>query len=244
MFFSNLTQTNQNSQIHIKAGNLSELVVSWLKEEILKGTYKLGDELPSEQELCDLLNVGKSSIREAMKMLKIIGIVEIQQGKRTRLCDNVSADIMMPVMFYLMLQKTASEELFEFRVMFESGVLHHLMTIISEEDLSKIAAELDRYGQLCDTGKATIDEEMVFHKLLLESCHNQYIIQIGDLMLELFKRPISNADADSHDCYHVLSDHQKIYDALAARDDEKLNDALKLNYSFYREILKLPGKEI
>lgn len=235
MIYSHPEKSDSPTPIRLKSENLSEAVVSWLKQEILKGNYKLGDELPSEQELCDLLGVGKSSIREALKMLQMIGVVEIRQGKRSRICDKVQPDVMMPLMFHLMLQKTTTEEMYNFRVVFDSAVVQYLLQTIDDESLANIEAELERYRNLCDAGEATVEEEFVFHKILLESCHNQYIMQIGMLLLDLFDGPITKAE--NHDCHRVLSDHQLIVDALRAKDEVALNEAMKTNYAFYKEIL-------
>ena len=54
--------------------------------------------------MCAMLGIGKSSIREALKMLQMIGVVEIQQGKRSRICNTIKSDMMMPLIFNLMLQ--------------------------------------------------------------------------------------------------------------------------------------------
>ena len=102
----------------LKTENLSERVVLWLKQAILDGEFHPGDELPSEAEMCAMLGVGKSSIREALKMLQMIGVVEIRQGKRSRICSTVKPDIMMPLIFNLVLQGSSSQELYDFRVMF------------------------------------------------------------------------------------------------------------------------------
>ena len=70
----------------------------------MNGEFHPGDELPSEAEMCAMLGIGKSSIREALKMLQMIGVVEIQQGKRSRICNTIKSDMMMPLIFNLMLQ--------------------------------------------------------------------------------------------------------------------------------------------
>ncbi len=62
--------------------SLSEKVILWFQEELLKGNFHPGEELPSERELCETLGIGKSSIREALKMLQMAGIVSISQGKK------------------------------------------------------------------------------------------------------------------------------------------------------------------
>lgn len=238
---SNPTSNRISTASKLKSENLSTAVLTWLKNEILQGNFGLGDELPSELELCEMLGVGKSSVREALKTLQMIGVVEIRQGKRSRICPCLSGDVLMPLIFRLMLQSTSYDEMYNFRIVFESAVMKYLINNITDDDILKLSDELDRYHQLCELGTATVEEEFVFHKLLLECCKNSFILQIGMLLLDLFERPLSQLE--SHDCYRVLSEHTAILDALRSQDNDAMEKAIDLNFVFYREIMSQANRK-
>ncbi len=76
--------------------SLSKMVVEKIKEGLISGELKPGDFLPSEAELSERFGVGKSSIREAVKMLEALGVVEICKGNGSRICSTVDASVMNP----------------------------------------------------------------------------------------------------------------------------------------------------
>ena len=65
---------------------LYEAVAKELKTFILDGGLKPGDQLPTEQELCQRLNVGRATLREAMRQLQMLGLVESKAGRGTYVC--------------------------------------------------------------------------------------------------------------------------------------------------------------
>lgn len=219
----------------LKSEQLPKKVLLWFKNEILDGRFSAGSELPSEQELCELLGVGKSSVREALKMLEIIGVVEVQQGKRTRICQKVNSGAMMPLVFSLMLVQGTAQELYDFRVLFESAVTNYAMTHATEDGISQLAKEVDHYKLLCAENKATPTDEFAFHKKLYEICNNPYITQIGTILLDLFTGPI--LQYQEHDPFKNAAEHEMIVDALIKKDNALLDKAMNTSFGTYRSML-------
>ena len=231
----------QNNQPHmpvaprLKTENLSKRVVEWVKQCILDGVFTVGAELPSEQEICNLLGVGKSSVREALKMLQMIGVVDIQQGKRSRIASSVNPDMMTQMVFHLMMVQAAPEELYEFRVMFETSVAQYALEHISEDGIQRLKDEVDRHHKLCLEHKASPEDEFVFHKLLYEACNNAYIYRIGQLLLNLFAGPMQKMK--DYDSSRDAKEHRQIVDALIKKDPVMLNRALESSFKIYANSL-------
>ena len=61
-----------------------EKISDHIKQQILSGKLKPGDKLPSDKELCELYSVGRSTIREALSVLKIMGLIESRQGEEVQ----------------------------------------------------------------------------------------------------------------------------------------------------------------
>ena len=104
--------------------SLSKMVVDKIKEGLISGELRPGDFLPSETELSERFGVGKSSVREAIKMLEALGVVEICKGNGSRIRTAVDTTVINPLIFQLILQsgEESREKLAEFRKMIEISV--------------------------------------------------------------------------------------------------------------------------
>ena len=106
-----------------REGTLSQLVLESIQESIRDGEFRPGEALPSERELAERYGVGKSSIREAVKMLQVLGVVETAQGRGTYLRRSVGPQILRPLLLDMMLLRTSAEDLYEFRLLFDRAYL-------------------------------------------------------------------------------------------------------------------------
>ncbi|MCB0029503.1 MAG: FadR family transcriptional regulator, partial [Anaerolineales bacterium] len=105
----------------LKRPNAVEDIINTFKEAILHGQLKPGQRLPSEAELCEQLGVGRGTIREAMKMLRALGVVKIQQGDGTYIADKPTASALNPLVFALLLETGSGTDLLELRALLEIG---------------------------------------------------------------------------------------------------------------------------
>ena len=106
-----------------REGTLSQLVLESIQESIRDGEFRPGEALPSERELAERYGVGKSSIREAVKMLQVLGVVETAQGRGTYLRRSVGPQILRPLLLDMMLLRTSADELYEFRLFFDRAYI-------------------------------------------------------------------------------------------------------------------------
>ena len=95
-----------------RENTLSHLVLQNIQNSIRDGEFKPGECLPSERELAERYGVGKSSIREAVKMLQVLGVVESSQGRGTYLRESLGPQIFRPLLLDMMLQRSSAEELY------------------------------------------------------------------------------------------------------------------------------------
>ena len=78
-----------------KTKNLTTFVLEQFEKTISSGELRPGDYLPSEKELSFTLGVGKSSVREAINILKVLGVIEAQQGKNSRISEGLNSNILL-----------------------------------------------------------------------------------------------------------------------------------------------------
>src|SRR5665647_750365 len=89
----------------VKIKSVVNQVLDKFKEALIYKELKPGDRLPSESELSSNLGVGKSSIREAIKMLQVVGVVESRQGEGTFICNILKNDSLNPLVFQLIFEQ-------------------------------------------------------------------------------------------------------------------------------------------
>ena len=83
----------------IEKRSLSKVVMDSVRDGIISGEVKPGEFLPSESDLAMKFGVGKSSVREAMKMLEALGYIEVSKGNGYRVCTSVNPEIINPGKF-------------------------------------------------------------------------------------------------------------------------------------------------
>lgn len=216
--------------------SLSKMVVEKIKEGLISGAITPGEFLPSETELSERFGVGKSSVREAIKMLEALGVVEICKGNGSRIRTTVDSSVMNPLIFQLILQsrEESRDKLVEFRRMIEVSGSLLAIDNAGEEDIAKLKAVHERTKKDFKKGKATVDNDMEFHNMIYESTHNPFVVSIGRSIMELFQPSLVIANRDYSKI--VTDNHDKILKALEQRDKAAMEDAIILSLGKWKEL--------
>ena len=216
--------------------SLSKMVVEKIKEGVVSGAIAPGDFLPSEAELSERFGVGKSSVREAIKMLEALGVVEICKGNGSRIRTSVDTTVMNPLIFQMILQskEESKEKLVEFHKMIEISGSMLAIDKADEADIEKLKKIHEKTKQDFKKGRATVENDLEFHKAIYESTHNPFIVSIGESLMELFQPSlvISNRDYSKI----VTENHDKILKALIARDKELMEQAITDSLTQWKEL--------
>lgn len=194
-----------------------------------------GDYLPSETELTRSLGVGKTSVREAIKMLEAMGIVEVRQGHGTIIREQASNESLGPLVFQLILEQATNEDLLELRRLFEPAYTLLAMQKATDADIARLRAQVAEFASRIAAGTQTSDDDLAFHCAVLECTRNPFIIQIGTTIHQLFKSSISRSMRTIADV--ALRDHMAILEAFAARDAQALQAAVFRSFEGWRRSL-------
>lgn len=206
--------------------SLSKMVVEKIKEALIKGEIKPGDYLPSETELSESLGVGKSSVREAIKMLEALGVVQICKGNGSRVRTCVHASMLNPLIFQLILNSNGQRQaqLVEFRKMIEISASLLAIDNATSQDIENIREIHERLKTDFKRGKATVDNDTEFHNAIYESTHNPFVVSIGSCIMELFQPSLVIANRDYSTI--VTDNHEQILSALERRDKKAMETAI------------------
>ncbi len=212
---------------------VSRLVIDRIKEALINKELKPGDYLPSETELSKNLGVGKSSVREAVKMLEAIGVVDVKQGSGTVICDRADSNSVNSLMFQLILENSNFEYLLGLRAMFEPAYTIMAMNSATDEDKKKIKITIEKYEKNIQEGRPYFDDDLEFHYEILNSTHNPLVIKIGETVLQLFSSLISESIKVNPQI--ALEDHKKIFAGICEKDETKIREAIARSLKVWSE---------
>jgi biotin operon repressor len=139
-------------------------VLDCIKAAIVRRELKPGDMLPSETELSARLGVGKTSIREAVKMLQAVGAVDIRQGHGTVIRTEPGPDMLSPLVFQLLLKEGTSAELLEFRKLLEPNCTLLAQRKATDADIDDLEQMVVRLEERIANGLQTVEDDLAFHR--------------------------------------------------------------------------------
>jgi DNA-binding FadR family transcriptional regulator len=207
-------------------------IISIFKDKIISGELKPGDQIPTEAELMEQLDLSRTPIREAIKILEAIGIIEIKRGEGMFLRETTSKMNLNPLIMGLILHSGNINSLIEFRQYFEHMIIEFAWKHCTEQDYQKLVDHLKIQEATLDIGTEDwIEQDLQFHYKILEITRNPFIIEIGKTVYELFRSKMEDIDRKrgreliTHKMYlKVLKDKNE-------KDFEKLKQRIAVNYS-------------
>ena len=204
---------------------LSEKTAEKIKKLIIENKYQPGDKLPNEIELAETLNVGRSTIREAIKILISINIVEIKRGKGTFVCKNPGL-IEDPFGVTFLNEKQLLQHLLETRLIFEPEIAALAARRATEEEIERLKENKITMEDNFKKGKTLLSDDVEFHRLIAKSTKNPVLQRIFPIINECISERYMTDIIPSYDG-STSEYHQRIIDAIEQRDPEKAYDVMK-----------------
>jgi DNA-binding FadR family transcriptional regulator len=210
---------------------LFQAVQDEVKRYIVENNLKPGDPLPPEGELARLLGVGRNSVREAIKALEALGILDVRVGAGLSVRD-ANLDPMIDGLSYAMLLDfELYSDVREARRYLEQGTVNRVIEGVSDEQLENLRRILDEWRPLAAEGQYAIAQDRAFHEALWANLGNRFLMSVLETFWSAYERLLERsvvtgpADAVVHHASHVA-----IYEALARRDAEALRQTQTDHY--------------
>ena len=157
---------NVNSQIFspIESKRTFEEISSNIKKLIFKGVLKPGDKLPPETELAKQFNVGRQTIREALRILELSGFITIQKGARGGpvIKDTILNHISSLYLDAFQMESISIEDLTFARLKIENVILEEAIDNARQEDIEALRRNIERAWQKIKAGILATDENIEF----------------------------------------------------------------------------------
>lgn len=205
-----------------------DYVVEQLKERIISGEYKSGDQLPTEGALCELFGVSRITVREALKKLNMMGLVEIKQGKGT-FVKTVDLGLFMKPLFQLIdFEEINVEAIYTAREYIEGGTAYLAASVRTEFELTVLRNILQGIRQcIADQDIVKLYEyDRAFHTEVAKASHNQILLAILQPLEEIDTACVKRFDKYLTTLENCYKEHYDIYKAIEQQNPEAARQAM------------------
>src|SRR2546426_928581 len=147
----------------IKSTRIYEEIVRQVKQMIAEGRLKSGDRLPPERDLAEKFVVSRSSVREALRALESLGLVEIRAGEGTFVREVSVESLIEPLALMMVAQREAIAELFEARRLLEPGIAALAASRATLEEVAEMERILEEQAKEIAEGRTGLVQDAAFH---------------------------------------------------------------------------------
>ncbi len=204
-----------------------DIVIMSIRQLLLEKKLVPGQKIPSENEICEGLDVSRGSVREAMKILAAFGVVEIKVGDGTYIPAEPKPALIDPLLFSFLIYDPETQDVMEFRRLIELDVIE---LIIANKDKNARERQLiqEKYEELQTLRVSKAGPEILakndieFHRLLGEAACNKLIKRIYDFALDYLEHTIVDTHRTQDNGEAATEVHTRI---LAAINENNLDVA-------------------
>jgi len=219
--------------------NIVEQIVYLIRE----GSLKSGDKLPPERTLAEMLDVSRASLREALSVMEIMGIVDIRPGEGSFVSDLNVLPFISLVLPLLLKDVGVEDDFLEFRMLLESCNIRLVVKHVDEnaellEKLQETVIEMEKNVDDADIG---VRLDVKFHGLLFEMSGNVVLKKVYEYIGFILERTVkfnrSKILAQHNTANEILNYHKKIYEAIVNKDSELAQELLEKHFELINEAI-------
>lgn len=220
-----------------------------IKDIILENGLRTGDALPAESELMRRLGVGRTAVREAIKGLQAIGIVEVRRGFGTFVGRVSLRGLVDGLTFHSRLTLNEDfqnlRELVDVREALETGLMPRVAARMTPDVLRQLDQIVQRMEERAIENHDAPDEDRRFHEVLYAPLgKNRLLIQLIGAFWTAFHNVSPDLEHAPHDHREVARSHRRIIDALGRADAAAATAAMAEHFVGIRERLQEAGMRL
>ena len=227
----------------LKKESVVQSVINRLTDAMRSKELQPGDKIPTEPELSESLGVARSSVREAIKILTYLGVLESKRSEGTFVCSGYKESMIDPMVYGIILNQDSFENMMELREMTETGMMrlamaHHEESEIRE--LEEMLAEMQEAVRDPDdpVGKF-FDVDNRFHDKIADMGKNPMADKINRVVRSLtyaVRYDTVSAMITGGRQDELIDTHRQLLEAIRSGDDKDLSDKVRSSY-FEEEIV-------
>jgi GntR family transcriptional regulator, transcriptional repressor for pyruvate dehydrogenase complex len=202
----------------IERTTLSEATFERLITNVVHGAWKVGQQIPPERVLCQQLGIARNSLREALKAMELIGMLESRVGEGTFVCPR-SEFLARPLLWaFTGTDHAELADLMEARSLMEADLAGLAAKRGTPQDLERIADAIHAMEHDIVGRETVIESDMAFHFAVGEAAHNEALANAAQLLRNVLKYWIHLKLMINRVPAQALERHRVIYEAICRRD--------------------------
>ena len=218
-----------------------EIIGSFIRL-IANEEINVGDKLPSERELCERFQVSRPSVREALRVMQTIGLIDIRAGGgayMTEFNPGPFLDLFSPL---FLKRKNFGLELLELRQILEVRAAELSAEHITKNKLDTLQAVLKNMekSSIEEDFDLGVESDIKFHKTLFECTNNIVLIKGSEFVNSIMEISITDARkivlerAETH--AQLYKEHKAIFDGIVSKNQKKASEAMKEHLAMVRKV--------
>jgi len=207
---------------------LSQSIADTLLSMItIEKRFSAGDKLPNENELSEELNISRTTLREAIRILVAYNVLEIQRGKGTFVTQ--VAFEQQSNLGQLSDIKVNAKDLYEMRLIFEPEAAYLAAIRGTDAEIKRILDFGEKIEQEIKSGQDRTDNEHSFHKAIAQATHNEFMNQLMPILYQAIAQGVTLSAMSQKAVTDTVGDHRMIMDFLEQRNAEGAKNAMKIH---------------
>lgn len=220
----------------IPRNRVYKAVARQLQERILTDLAP-GDTLPSERELAQMFGVSRSSVREAVRSLELIGLLVARQGVGTVVRDPEADSFVSPVADVLLQHRKHIGELLDVRNMLEPPVARSAARHVSAGQIAGMEDILERQKEKLRRNEPAVEEDSSFHYAIAAAADNSVVLKLVDVLMDLLRETRERSLQVEGRQEKSLAGHRRILAALMRHDAAAAEAAMRRHLSEIENIV-------
>jgi len=224
----------------VRKTRIYEEVASQIQRLISEGRLRPGDHLPPERELAERFGVSRTSVRDAIRVLELMGLLEPRQGEGTVVRDLSPDSLVNPLASLLVRNRTLLADLLDVRKMIEPALAARAAVHASGDELARLEQIFLRQHDKVQQGELAIDEDSEFHYAIATAARNRVILRVLDVLMDLLRESRERSLQVAGRLQRSLAGHRRILDAIRRRDADAAEVAMRQHLQEIEDVLLRP----
>ena len=229
----------------LKKESVVQSVINRLTEGMRRGELKPGDKIPTEPELAESLGVARSSVREAIKILTYLGVLESKRHEGTFVCNGFEESMIDPMVYGIILNQDSFENLMELREMTEAGMMRLAIKNHDEAELAELEKRLNDMAEIIggtdeESIKAFFEADDRFHDMIAVMGKNPMADKINRVVRTLtyaVRYETVSSMITRGKGQQLYEAHRVLLEAIKQGDEEVLSNKVRESY-FEAELME------
>ena len=215
-----------------KKNDTSQLIhrlTMYLADQMFEQKLKKNEQIESDRVLAEKLGVGRTNIREALKVLEVLGMIDIRPGQGSYLSGGERNFFNIPLSWSLFLNGNQTDDIVEMRNLLEVKAAALAADCDKQEKLDKLEEVYARMKESLEEKnyKEFLQDDVVFHTCIAECSGNQVIFNMLQTISNFMKHISQTGMVDEEQLEEIYEEHKKIYEAIQKKDAKMAETAME-----------------